>query len=438
MSNTYQKDRRRAQPDRPPGEVAVPEQVLVSMAGIAESAREGLLALAVGTGLQVMAAMFAEDAGRLCGPAGKHNPGRAGYRHGSEAGSVTLGGRRVAVTRPRVRATDGSGELHLPSYDLFSSTEILSRLAMEKMLAGLSSRRYERGLEPAGQAVEEAAASTSKSAVSRRFVAATETALTELMTRRLDGLDLVAFMVDGVHYGEHTCVVALGIGIDGVKHPLAVEEGSTENATVVTDLITGLRDRGLDVTRPVLAVLDGAKALSSAVKAVFDQPLIQRCQQHKIRNVIDKLPDRLKQVTERRMRQAYHAESALKAEGELEQLARELDKTHPGAAASLREGMTETLTILRLEVPPALARTLHSTNPVESMIEICREHSKNVKRWRGGTMALRWCAAGMLEAGHQFRRVNGHMHLPKLRAALNRYFAENVSGACDDREQKAA
>ena len=190
--------------------------------------------------------------------------------------------------------------------------------------------------------------------------------------------------------------------------------------------------------QPVLAVLDGAKALSSAVKAVFDKPLVQRCQQHKIRNVIDKLPDRLKQVTERRMRQAYHAESALKAEGELEQLARELDKTHPGAAASLREGMTETLTILRLEVPPALARTLHSTNPVESMIEICREHSKNVKRWRGGTMALRWCAAGMLEAGHQFRRVNGHLHLPKLRAALNSCFAENVSAACDDREQKAA
>jgi putative transposase len=438
VSKTYQKNRRAGQAATPPAEVAVPERVVVSMAEIAESAKEGLLALAVSTGLQVMAAMFEEDVTALCGPESKHNGDRAGYRHGSEAGSVTLGGRRIPVTRPRVRAADGSGELHLPSYDLFSSTEVLGRLAMERMLAGLSSRRYERGLEPAGQQVEQAASATSKSAVSRRFVAATETALTELMTRRLDGLDLVAFMVDGVHYGEHTCVVALGIDIDGVKHPLAVEEGSTENATLVTDLITGLRDRGLDVTKPVLAVLDGARALSSAVKAVSGKPLIQRCQQHKIRNVIDKLPDRLKQVTERRMRQACHAESALKAEGELEQLARELDKTHPGAAASLREGMAETLTILRLEVPPTLARTLHSTNPVESMIEICREHSKNVKRWRGGTMALRWCAAGMLEAGHQFRRVNGHMHLPKLRAALSRHFAENVSGACDDREQKAA
>ena len=420
MSNTYQKTSRRAQPDPLPGDVAVPEQVIVSMAEIAESAKEGLLALAVGTGMQVMAAMFDEDAARLCGPEGKHNPGRAGYRHGAGAGSVTLGGRRLPVTRPRVRAADGSGELHLPSYDLFSSTEILGRLALEKMLAGLSSRRYGHGLEPAGPAVEQAAAATSKPAVSRRFVAATETALAELMTRRLDDLDLVAFMADGV------------------KHPLAIEEGSTENATLVTDLITGLRDRGLDVTRPILAVLDGAKALSRAVRDVFDKPLIQRCQQHKIKNVRDKLPEKLRAVAERRMRQAYHAESALKAEGLLEQLARELDKTHPGAAASLREGMAETLTILRLDVPPTLARTLRSTNPIESMIEICREHSKNVKRWRDGTMALRWCAAGMLEADHQFRRVNGRLHLPKLRAALDTHFSKNVSTSCHDQTVNAA
>jgi putative transposase len=280
VSNTYQKMSRRAQPDPEPGEVAIPEQVVVSMTEIAGAAREGLLALAVGTGLQVMAAMFDEDVARVCGPGGKHNAERAGYRHGTGDGSVTLGGRRLAVTRPRVRAADGSGELHLPSYDLFSSTEILTQLALEKMLAGLSSRRYARGLEPAGQAVEEAAAATSKSAVSRRFVTATETALAGLMSRRLDDLDLVAFLADGVHFGDHTCVVALGIGIDGTKHPLAVEEGSTENTTLVTGLITGLRERGLDVTKPILAVLDGSKALSRAVKDVFDKPLIQRCQQH--------------------------------------------------------------------------------------------------------------------------------------------------------------
>ena len=241
-----------------------------------------------------------------------------------------------------------------------------------------------------------------------------------------------------MHFGEHTCVVALGIGTDGVKHPLGVEEGSTENAAVVTDLITGLRDRGLDTSKPVLAVLDGGKALSKAVRDVFDKPVIARCQQHKIRNVIDKLPDKLRPVTEKRMRLAYHAESALKAEAELQALARELGKTHPGAAASLREGMAETLTVLRLEVPPTLARTLRSTNTIESMIGICREHSKNVKRWRDGTMALRWCAAGMIEAGKQFRRVNGHLHLPKLRAALDACFTANVSTACQDENVRAA
>jgi putative transposase len=438
VSNTYQTKGRRAQSDSAPGEIAVPEQVIVSMAEIAESAKEGLLALAVGTGMQVMTAMFEEDVTGLCGPVGKHNSARVGYRHGSEEGSVTLGGRRVAAIRPRVRAADESGELHLPSYELFSSTEVLGRMALEKMLAGLSSRRYPRGLEPVGPATEARAGATSKSAVSRRFVAATETALVELMSRRLDELDLVAFMVDGVHFGEHTCVVALGIDIDGVKHPLAIEEGSTENATLVTELITGLRERGLDVTRPILAVLDGSKALARAVKDVFDKPLIQRCQQHKIKNVRDRLPDKLRTVVERRMRQAYHAGSAVEAEAQLQALAKELERTHPGAAASLREGMSETLTILRLGVPPTLARTLRSTNPIESMIEICREHSKNVKRWRDGTMALRWCAAGMLEADHQFRRVNGHLHLLKLRGALDAQFTENVTATCQDDTVTAA
>jgi transposase-like protein len=438
VSNTYQKNVRRGHREPLDGQVAVPEQVAVSMAEIAGSVKEGLLALAVGAGLQVMAAMFAEDAERLCGPGGKHNPGRAGYRHGTEAGSVTLGGRRIGAARPRVRAADGSGELHLPSYDLFTGTEVLGEMALERMLAGLSSRRYARGLEPAGTAVEEAASATSKSAVSRRFVAATETALAELMSKRLDDLDLVAFMADGVHFGEHTCVVALGIGIDGTKHPLGVEEGSTENAAVVTDLITGLRERGLDTTRPILAVLDGAKALSKAVKDVFGKPVIHRCQEHKIRNVKDKLPEKLRSVTEKRMRQAYHAETALKAEAELTELARELGKTHPGAAASLREGMAETLTVLRLGVPPTLARTLRSTNSIESMIGVCREHSKNVKRWRDGTMALRWCAAGMTEAGKQFRRVNGHLHLPKLRAALDAHFTGNVTTGSQNEDQKAA
>ena len=384
----------------------VPEVVSVAMSEIAADVREGLLAMAVGAGLQVMAAMMAADVDAVCGPRGRHDPERTATRHGSEAGSVTLGGRRLPVRRPRVRASDGSGELPVASYDVFTGTELLGRKAMEAMLAGLSTRRYHVGLEPVGEQVSEQATSTSMSAVSRRFVAATEASLTDLMSADLSGLDLVAFMVDGVHFADHVCVVALGITIDGVKVPLAIEEGSTENATLVTSLIVGLRERGLDVTRPVLAVLDGSKALSRAVTDVFDHPVIARCQLHKIRiNVRDRLPDKLRSVVARRMRAAYHAESALVAQAQLEALAAELDKTHPGAAASLREGLEETLTVLRLGVPPTLARTLRSTNAIESMIEICREHSKNVKNWRDGQMALRWAAAGMIEAGKQFRRV---------------------------------
>jgi putative transposase len=201
---------------------------------------------------------------------------------------------------------------------------------------------------------------------------------------------------------------------------------------LVTELLVGLRERGLDVTRPILACLDGAKALHRAVQDVFDKPVIQRCQLHKIRNVRDRLPQRLRPGVERRMRQAYQADSALQAEAVLEALARELDKTHPGAAASLREGMAETLTVLRLGVPPTLARTLRSTNAIESMISICRDTSRNVKRWRDGQMALRWCAAGMVEAGKQFRRVNGHLHLAALRAALERELTETVGALCQD------
>jgi putative transposase len=399
---------------------AVPEQVSVALDELAGEMREGLLALAVGTGLQVMAAIMEADVTAACGPKGRHDRERTATRHGHGPGSVSLGGRRVPVARPRMRAVDGSRELPVASYELFSDTEVLGRMALERMLAGLSTRRYGSGLEPVGTRAEQAATSTSKSAVSRRFVAQTETALAQLLAADLSQLDLVAFMVDGVHFGEHLCVVALGIDIDGIKHPLSLVEGSTENATLVTELIVGLRERGLDVTRPVLAVLDGSKALRRAVLDVFDRPVIGRCQLHKIRNVADHLPEKLRATVTSRMRRAYHADTALAAEAELSALAAELDRTHPGAAASVREGMAETLTVLRLNMSPTLARTFRSTNAIESMISICRDHASNVKNWRDGTMALRWCAAGMVEAGKQFRRVNGHMHLRSLRATLEK------------------
>jgi len=400
-------------------DLEMPERVTVAVAELAGAAREGLLALAVGTGLQVLQVMLAEDVARLVGAKGRHNPQRTAVRHGSEGGQVTLGGRRVRMRRPRVRSADGTREVAVPSYQAFAATDLLDQLALERMLAKLSTRRYPAGLEPVGADVERVAAGTSKSAVSRRFVARTEHALAELLAADLTGLDLVALLVDGIRVADHTCVVALGITIDGTKIPLALAEGSSENTSVVTDVLTGLRDRGLEVTRPLLVVIDGAKALRRAVTDVFDHPVIQRCQLHKLRNVTDRLPDTVASVVAKRMRAAYRNPDPLIAQAELEALARELDRAHPGAAASLREGLAETLTIGRLGVPPTLARTLRSTNTIESMIEICRDHAINVKRWQDGQMVLRWIAAGMSEAAKQFRRVNGYLYLPALRVALD-------------------
>jgi putative transposase len=408
------------QPTLPAGPALVlPERVTIALAELAGAAREGLLALAVGTGIGVLDELLAADVERLVGPKGRHNPQRAAVRHGTQPGKVTLGGRRVRLDRPRVRTVDGTAEVSLPAWEAFATTELLDQLTLERMLAKLSTRRYQAGLEPVGAAVEQTATGTSKSAVSRRFVAATERALAELLAADLSSLDLVALLVDGVRVAEHCCVVALGITLDGTKVPLGLAEGVTEKATVVRDLLAGLRDRGLDTTRPILVVIDGAKALRRAVNDVFDHPVIQRCQLHKLRNVTDRLPEAVASTVAKKMRRAYHHADPLIAQAELEALARELDRSHPGAAASLREGLAETLTIGRLGVPPTLARTLRSTNSIESMIAICRDHAANVKRWQDGQMVLRWVAAGMGEAATQFRRVNGYLHLSALRAALD-------------------
>ena len=414
-----------------PAEVELPEEVTVALAELAGAVKEGLLALAVATGLQVMHTIMQEDVTGICGPKGRHAPGRKAVRHGTEAGSVVLGGRRVPVRRPRVRGVGEAGEVPVPAYDHFSQVDVLETMAVERMLAGLSTRRYTVGLEPVGEAIEAAATATSKSAVSRRFVQATERALGELIGRDLTGLDVVAVMIDGVHFAEHLCVVALGVTADGTKVPLGLVEGATENTTVVTGLLEDLRERGLDVTRPVLVCIDGAKALRSAVRRIFDKPVIQRCQLHKIRNVEDHLPERLRPEAARRMREAHRQDSHLEAKAKLERLAKDLERTHPGAAASVREGLDETLTVLRLGLPATLRSTFRSTNAVESMISIARDHSRNVKRWRGGQMALRWCAAGMIEAEKQFRRVKGHRHLADLRQILEHQFAETIDNKAE-------
>jgi transposase-like protein len=415
VGKKYQNDKRdTSQP-------AVPEHVSVALGELVGEVREGLLALAVGTGLQVLTAMMEADVTAACGPKGRHDPGRTATRHGHEAGSVSLGGRRVPVSRPRMRASDGSGELAVPTYELFSGTEVLGRMAMERMLAGLSTRRYPVGLEPVGARVEQAATATSKSAVSRRLVAATETALGELLAADLSGLDLVALMVDGVHFGEHCCVVALGIDIDGTKHPLSLVEGSTENATLVRELLVGLRERGLDVTRPILVVIDGAKALRRGVLDVFDHPVIARCQLHKIRNVHDRLPKKLRSVVAKRMRAAYRAETAVAAQAQLESLAGELERTHPGAAASLREGLAETLTLTTLGIHGPLYRTLRTTNPIENLNGLIGHYTRNVKRWRDGEMVLRWIGTALHEASGGFRAVRGFRDMKPLVAALEEH-----------------
>ncbi len=261
-------------------ESALPESLTISLGELAGAVKDGLLAFSVGVGLEVVHLLMEEDVTVLAGAKGRHDPARSAVRHGYEDGSVTLGGRRVPVRRPRVRTADGTGELPVATYEHFARTELLGAMALERMLAGLSTRDYRVGLEPVGSQVTERARATSRSAVSRRFVARTQTALAELLAADLSGIDPVAILVDGVSFAEHLCVVALVIDAEGRKHPVSLREGSTENATLVGDLLVDLRERGLDVTRPILAVLDGAKALVKGVKQVFDQPLVQRCQVH--------------------------------------------------------------------------------------------------------------------------------------------------------------
>ena len=398
----------------------LPERVRDALGELAGAAKEGLLALSVGVGLGVLDELMAAEVDEVVGPRGKHDADRLAVRHGHEAGEVTLGGRRVAVARPRVRSADGSEEVPLQTYRHFAARDALSAIVLERMLAGVSTRRYERTQEPVGAEVEQAARSTSKSAISREFVARTRETLAELMSRRLDDVRLAVLMIDGICLKERTTVVALGITTNGVKVPLGLWDGSTENATVATALLSDLVDRGLDVEQGVLVVLDGSKALRKAVCDVLGPVPVQRCVRHKERNVLEHLPERDRPPINRRLRAAWALDDHHRALDQLQQLASELDRSHPGAAASLREGLEETLTLTRLGIRGKLKKTLASTNPCESMIECVRRSSRNVKHWQSGEMCLRWTAAGMLQAERQFRRIIGHADLARLAVAVER------------------
>ncbi len=416
---------------RKPGQrrVELPEEVQVSLAELADRTKQGLLAFAVGVGLEVFHTLLAEDVAQVVGPKGKHLPERSAYRHSTERSSIVLGGRRVGVDKPRVRTLAGE-EITLPTWAAFSGEELLSEMATERMLTGLSARRYQVGLEPVGD-VE--ASGTSKSAVSRRFVERTRTALGELMARDLSELKLCAIFGDGLSLAEHTIVGAVGIDHDGNKHVLGLKEGSTENATVCTGLLTDLVERGLDVSGGILLVLDGGKGWRKAVRDCFgDLALVHRCRLHKERNVIGYLPDHLHAEVRRRLRRAWGKQDHQQALGALEAVARWLEGLgHRSAAESVREGMAETLTINRLGVPPKLQVSLFSTNIVESAFSVGRTVMGNVKRWRPRSktrMIERWCAAGLLVAERQFRRVKGYKEIPFLVAALKAH-AEKVSEA---------
>jgi putative transposase len=396
----------------------LPASVRDALGELVGAAKEGLLALSVGVGLGVLGELMEAEVDGIVGDKGRHDPQRVAVRHGHEPGEVTLGGRRVKVERPRVRTADGGREVPLVTYRHFADRDALGRVVLERMLQGVSTRRYSRAAEPVGAQVEAAARSTSRSAISRVFVARTTDTLAELMCRRLDDVRLAVLMLDGVSLKEHTCIVALGITSDGVKIPLGLWDGSSENATVATALLADLVDRGLDVEQGVLVVLDGSKALRKAVRDVLGAVPVQRCIRHKERNVLDYLAERDRPAVKRRLRAAWAETSHAAALAQLEQLAAELDRSHPGAASSLREGLTETLTLTRLGIRGSLKRTLASTNPCESMIECVRRSSRNVKRWQSGQMCLRWTAAGMLEAERQFRRIIGHADLAKLAIAV--------------------
>jgi transposase-like protein len=402
-------------------EEPLPPRIQEALGQLVGAAKEGLLALSVGVGLGVLDELMAEEVDEVCGPRGKHDPDRTAYRHGSDDGAVTLGGRRVPLTRPRMRSKDEDRELPLRTYEHFAARDQLSRVVLERMLAGVSTRRYRRVQEPVGEQVEQSSRSTSKSAVSRTFVARTKGALLELMARSLADVRLAVLMIDGVGLKDHTCVVALGITTDGVKIPLGLWEGSTENKTVTSELLSNLVHRGLDVEQGVLVVIDGSKALRAAVNDVLGtRTPVQRCQIHKERNVLDHLADRDRDLVKRRLRRAWAETDHERALEQLTTLAGELERSHPGAAASLREGMAETLTVARLGVTGSLHKTLASTNPCESMIECVRRTSRNVKYWQNGEMCLRWTAAGMLEAEQQFRRIIGYQDLAKLAARVER------------------
>jgi putative transposase len=401
---------------------------------LGEFFRDALFDTVVIAGFAFAQEQLEAERAMLCGPRYAHDAERAALRAGHAKSSLTLGGRRAEINRPRVRSR-AHHELALPSWEAWSARDPLTERAVEQMLLGVSSRRYARSLEPLPDPVE--VHGVSKSAVSERFVVGTQKKLAELMRRRLHGLKLIAVMIDGVRFAEHVVLAAIGLDLGGKKHVLGLREGATENTAACKALLADLLERGLPANRSLLFVIDGAKALRKAITDTFGaRALIQRCRQHKRRNVTDALPERMRTTVGSAMTQAYASRDPKRARQLLENLARSLERGYPGAAASLREGLDETLTVMRLELPESLERVLSSTNLIENLFSRVREMARRVRHWQGGAMILRWTAAGVLEAERHFRKIAGYRSLTKLDAALRAHDAALDRGL-DNRRQAA-
>ena len=404
----------------------LPLEATVALADLAGAVKEGLLGFCADVGLMVMAQMLDAEMTARVGPKHAKFPGRQANWHGTSSGPAVLGGRVVTVSRLRGRTVDDM-EVELESWAAFSSKDLLDRLTVERMLAGVATRRHVDVAEPLGAEIETMAKATGRSSVSRRFKRATEAALAELMARDLSGLDVAVIMIDGLDVAGQCVVVALVICADGTKVPVGLWLGDTENKTVVTGLLADLAARGLSVDGGLLAVLDGAKALAAGVRKVFgDNTQIQRCTLHKRRNVKGYLPKELGSKIDWRLARAFADTDAVKGLDAARRIAGELKADHPDAAASLAEGLDDMFTVRRLGVNGRLAATLTNTNCIESMISVARTTMGNVKNWKDGSMKKRWVAAGMLEAERNFRRVRGCKDMPTLVAALRRTAADEA------------
>jgi len=393
-------------------------QVPLPLLDVLADAKTAFFGLCLTAGQQVFQTLMEQDRAQLCGPKNVPNPDRQAYRGGSTPSEVVLGGRRIVLPRLRARSVTGD-ELTLPSFAYASARDPLDARTLEAIAVGVTTRKYHRALDPLPVEVPERA--VSKSAVSRRFVALTSARLTTWLATPLDGLDIRLVFIDGLHFRDHVILLALGVDAQGTKHVLALREGTTENATVCKGLLAELRDRGLDLDRPVLFLIDGGTGLRKALRETCGAvAVVHRCQVHKRRNVLEHLPKTMRPRVRRVLDEAYGLADAALAKRRLEQLAAGLDQTHPGAAASLREGLDETLTLQRLGVTGALYRTLRSTNAIENLNGLVGHFIRHVHRWRDGRMLVRWIAAGLHEARRSFRRIRGHADLAALICALDR------------------